>query len=167
MSEEDLFYTWLMKQKFRCSPVGDLARDAAADTSACLPRQSNDWEDWEDYLSGTAAEEALENAWEEWSGGDREGSPFTLQKHMEIGRLLDTLQDQLNDLQFEVPMHYPWSRRLTKWTRGAHYCILHLRSLLESEMFRENADIGSKFNNPFYVYYGGEYRAELKEEETK
>lgn len=91
------FSSWLLKQDGRDDPVGDLARDYRNDKRchrkglwwAQLPTGSS-WRAWRKYLEGKAAEDALREAYDEWTQiskpadqrfindpehGDRPGTP--------------------------------------------------------------------------------------------
>lgn len=78
------FCAWLLRHVKDDNPVGDLARDFAADMSTRkvnpgnyqwangantrrkFPQHSCDFRDWWNYLQGTNAEDTLVSAFEDW-----------------------------------------------------------------------------------------------------
>lgn len=61
------FHTWLMKNRWRADPIGDVARDVHADTS--WPKKANTWVDVEEAIPDTAcdgARQAFLMAWTEY-----------------------------------------------------------------------------------------------------
>jgi uncharacterized protein YozE (UPF0346 family) len=61
------FYSWLMKNRWRADPIGDLARDVHADPN--WPGKANTWTAVRDALPRSAcdgARRALRAAWREY-----------------------------------------------------------------------------------------------------
>jgi uncharacterized protein YozE (UPF0346 family) len=61
------FYTWLMKNRWRADPIGDLARDVHGDSS--WPKKANSWVDVRDAIPAAAsdpARRAVRAAWNEF-----------------------------------------------------------------------------------------------------
>lgn len=61
------FYAWLMKNRWRADPIGDLARDVHGDEN--WPKRANAWADVKVALPATAvdgARRALLKAWKEY-----------------------------------------------------------------------------------------------------
>jgi uncharacterized protein YozE (UPF0346 family) len=61
------FYTWLMHNRWRADPVGDIARDVHSDKN--WPKRANSWAAVKDALPASAcdgAQRALEAAWAEY-----------------------------------------------------------------------------------------------------
>jgi len=61
------FYTWLMKNRWRADPIGDVARDVHSDAS--WPKKANTWVDVKNALPSTAcdgAQRAMLAAWTEY-----------------------------------------------------------------------------------------------------
>lgn len=84
MSHYPTFAQWLLKQTYRESPIGDLARDFKQDKrdhriwgrveypTYSIP-QTSDFRTWKIYLDGTAAKDALRDAFHEWIDAIAEG----------------------------------------------------------------------------------------------
>lgn len=64
------FYGWLMRQRQRDDPVGDLARDAKLDSTFPRAAQTHNGvlRHLEEYGASYPAQEAFERAWKEWEG---------------------------------------------------------------------------------------------------
>ena len=61
------FYTWLMKNRWRADPIGDLARDVQADAS--WPKEANRWTDVREALPASACNggrRTVRAAWKEY-----------------------------------------------------------------------------------------------------
>jgi uncharacterized protein YozE (UPF0346 family) len=66
--EQSEFYSWLMLQRYRDDPIGELAGDVAFDPG--WPKSACSWSELERALPLTAcsgARAALKTAWKEWS----------------------------------------------------------------------------------------------------
>lgn len=93
------FYQWLMKQRHRDDPIGDLARDAKEDDCSFARGPNVGYTKWETHLcvkmACSGAMEALEEAWTRYLRADRASGDWTkkaaiqrMKKDMELQALL-------------------------------------------------------------------------------